>query len=432
VKQRDQWPPPEQRNGVLLARKRSKMAASVHAFVRGSTAHFYEWLRESRTPPPDGPPVWICGDCHVGNLGPLEDSQGDVAIQVRDLDQSVPANPSLDLLRLGLSLAMVARGARLPGVSAAAVAEELIGGYCEGLIGSSETTPSRKPPKSLRCVLREAEGRTWSEFLTENLKNTHPTIPLGSHFWPLTREEREAVARVFEGARIKQLITNLYCRDDDATIQVVDAAYWVKGCSSLGNLRLAALIKVSGESLKKGRLSLIDMKEAVKAHAPHPLGATIPDDHAERVVEGARRVSPYLGDRMAAVHLFDKPLFVRELLPQDLKIDVEQFSEKEARKVSRYLAAVVGRAHGRQLGEPERLKWNAELRRSERKALRAPSWLWANIVALVARHEAAYLEHCRRYMLCRDNGSSDALTATEHGDHVFTTQSDPLGSESGV
>jgi hypothetical protein len=27
----------------------------------------------------------------------------------------------------------------------------------------------------------------------------------------------------------------------------------------------------------------------------------------------------------------------------------------------------------------------------------APSWLWSSVVELVASHEAAYLEHCRRY-----------------------------------
>jgi uncharacterized protein (DUF2252 family) len=33
------------------------------------------------------------------------------------------------------------------------------------------------------------------------------------------------------------------------------------------------------------------------------------------------------------------------------------------------------------------------------KKLDAPSWLWTSIVELVARHESAYLEHCRQYAL---------------------------------
>ena len=31
--------------------------------------------------------------------------------------------------------------------------------------------------------------------------------------------------------------------------------------------------------------------------------------------------------------------------------------------------------------------------------LDAPDWLWATVVELMASHEAAYLEHCRKYAL---------------------------------
>lgn len=34
---------------------------------------------------PDGPPVWMCGGCHAGNLGPVASSDATLAIQVRDL-----------------------------------------------------------------------------------------------------------------------------------------------------------------------------------------------------------------------------------------------------------------------------------------------------------------------------------------------------------
>jgi uncharacterized protein (DUF2252 family) len=44
-----------------------------------------------------------------------------------------------------------------------------------------------------------------------------------------------------------------------------------------------------------------------------------------------------------------------------------------------------------------RAKWRDELGRSRSAKLDAPGWLWTSIVELVASHEAAYLEHCRRY-----------------------------------
>jgi uncharacterized protein (DUF2252 family) len=42
---------------------------------------------------PQGPSIWICGDCHVGNLGPLADTDRQIDIEIRDFDQTVIGNP---------------------------------------------------------------------------------------------------------------------------------------------------------------------------------------------------------------------------------------------------------------------------------------------------------------------------------------------------
>src|SRR5271155_5167599 len=126
---------PQERQKILVQARNLKMARSAHAYVRGSTAKFYEWLEQSRSKVPDGPSVWICGDCHVGNLGPLADAKGRVAVQIRDLDQTVIGNPAHDLIRLGLSLASAARGSDLPGVTTARILEQLMVGYEAALSG---------------------------------------------------------------------------------------------------------------------------------------------------------------------------------------------------------------------------------------------------------------------------------------------------------
>ncbi len=65
------------REAELLRSKRlCKIAASPLSYVRGSTDRFYEWLAEF--PPnalPEGPAIWICGDCHLGNIGALADPE---------------------------------------------------------------------------------------------------------------------------------------------------------------------------------------------------------------------------------------------------------------------------------------------------------------------------------------------------------------------
>src|ERR1700733_48954 len=103
-------PSPKDRPGVLAARRNAKMARSAHAYMRGNTVKFYEWLETSPARAlPEGATIWVCGGCHVGNLGPVASLEGSVDIQIRDLDQTVIGNPAHDLIRLALSLATAAR-----------------------------------------------------------------------------------------------------------------------------------------------------------------------------------------------------------------------------------------------------------------------------------------------------------------------------------
>ena len=392
---------PDDRSAVLIQARNLKMARSAHAYVRGSTAKFYEWLKSADgRATPEGPPVWIGGDCHVGNLGPVANAGGKIEIQIRDLDQTVIGNPTHDLIRLGLSLAMAARGSDLPGVTTARMLEQMMEGYDEALDdGVSESDLNEHRPKSVRVVLREATSRSWKQLARERIEDEKPAIPLGKRFWPLSAEERAAIGELFATEPLRRLATALRSRDDDAEVEVRDAAYWMKGCSSLGRLRFAVLLAVKSKKAGGGSLCLIDVKEATAAAAPRHTAVKTPRDNAERVVEGARHLAPYLGERMVAARLLDRSVFLRELLPQDLTLEIEQLTRPEAMKAARFLASVVGIAHGRQMDIQARRKWRAEVKRSRSKRLDAPSWLWSSIVGLVARQEAAYLEHCRRYAL---------------------------------
>jgi len=121
----------------------------------------------------------------------------------------------------------------------------------------------------------------------------------------------------------------------------------------------------------------------------------MPRDPGERVVAGARALSPNLGDRMAAGIIHGRPVIVRELMPEDLKLEIEQFTRKEAISAARYLASVVGKAHGRQMSSETRKAWIRELQSRHPTDLAAPTWLWNTVVSLLVLHEEAYLRHCR-------------------------------------
>lgn len=374
-----------------------KMARSAHAYVRGSTVQFYEWLHsQPGRRLPGGPPVWICGDCHAGNLGPTGDLKGRIDIHIRDLDQTVVGNPVHDLVRLGLSLATAARGSDLPGVATARMLEEMMRGYEQAFESKNdEEEPPR--PAQVKAGMRSAVQRTWKHLAQERIEDTKPTIPLGKHFWPLSRSERSALKALCATDDIHTLVTSLKGRARDATVQMLDSAYWVKGCSSLGLQRYAVLLSVGdGEEQE---YCLLDIKQAVAAAAPRAPRAAMPRDNGKRVVQGARSLSPGLGNRMIATRILDHGFFVRELLPQDMKLELDQLSQTEAMRAAGYLAAVVGRAHARQMDLSTRASWIKDLQGNRSQILDAPSWLWTSVVELVGSHEKGYLEHCRLYAL---------------------------------
>jgi uncharacterized protein (DUF2252 family) len=394
-------PTTKQRSVELAARRNRKMARSAHAYMRGNTVKFYEWLDTAAGHAlPDGPAVWICGDCHVGNLGPIANLQGRVDIQIRDLDQTVVGNPAHDLIRLGLSLATAARSSDLPGVVTARMMGEMVLGYTSALADTSRRRmrPDREA-KALRNTMAEALRRRWKHLAKERIEDTSPNIPRDRRFWELTRAERQDLAALLETPELRKLVTGLRNREVDSEIDLLDAAYWVKGCSSLGRLRYAALVGVSGAASKDSQICFLDIKEGVTAAAPRFADAEMPRDNAERVVQGARHLSPNLGERMLAARMQDRSVVIRELLPQDLKLELDQLSQTEAVRVAGFLATVVGEAHGRQMRRGDRLRWRKELLARHSKTLDAPSWLWTSVVDLVGIHESAYLEHCRRFPL---------------------------------
>jgi uncharacterized protein (DUF2252 family) len=269
--------------------------------------------------------------------------------------------------------------------------EQMIDGYGEAM-NKGDGEPSKRPG-TIRLVMKRAIRRSWKQLARERIQDSKPTIPLGHAFWPLARTERVELKRLFKQEDVRALATMMRSRKNDAAVKLLDAAYWVKGCSSLGRLRFAAVLSVGKNA--KNNLCLMDVKEAVEAGAPRYGKSQMPRNNAARVVQGAMHLSPFLGERMLPARVSGRSVFLRELLPQDLKLDIDQLTEAEAMKAARFMAAVVGKSHARQMDTETRRNWKQELS-GRSKSIDAPSWLWSSVVALISSHETAYLEHCRK------------------------------------
>jgi uncharacterized protein (DUF2252 family) len=133
---------------------------------------------------------------------------GEIEIQIRDLDQTVIGNPAHDLMRLSLSLSMAARSLDLPGLTTAMMIEVMIDGYIHGLLGHPRKDGAENIAP-IKTVMRSATNRKWKHLAEEHLTDVTPKIPLGDNLWPLTKEESRNICLLFEEKPEQELVRNL-------------------------------------------------------------------------------------------------------------------------------------------------------------------------------------------------------------------------------
>ncbi|NQX46635.1 DUF2252 domain-containing protein [Paenibacillus tritici] len=91
--------------------KYSKMAQSAFSFYRGSAYLFYFDTTRQYFPYHSSPsrPTWIQGDLHFENFGAFRSEDGAIVYDVNDFDEGYVGSYLYDLLRMAVSLALVAR-----------------------------------------------------------------------------------------------------------------------------------------------------------------------------------------------------------------------------------------------------------------------------------------------------------------------------------
>ena len=245
-------------------------------------------------------------------------------------------------------MATAARSSDLPGVTTARILEQMIEGYAEGL-----RHPDGRPRKSnattpVRMVLKQALKRKWHHLASERIEDVSPTIPIGKSFWPLSTAEKREIETLFSTEAVQKMVSGLHNRHKHDEMRVRDAAYWVKGCSSLGRFRFAVLLEV-GKHHGEGRFCLMDIKEGNRTSG----AARFEHQDAERSGRTGR------GRCVQAVAIFGRENDCRAISGAERgrsgtaspgpQAGNGATDPEEATAAARFLAAVVGKAHARQM-----------------------------------------------------------------------------------
>jgi uncharacterized protein (DUF2252 family) len=332
-----------QRFPELFARKRAKMAASPHAFLRGSAPLFYRLLAEqpelAAGPAESG---WILGDMHLENVGAYRGEDRRAHFDLNDFDEATWAPLQLDVLRLLTSTLLAAQASRLTSDVAVRLAEALVDTYA-----AARRTPKPAPllPASVRALVERADTRSRLALIDARAPMTdgRRRFVRGERYLPLPGE----LARLAE-ALVARYVAALGPRAPakSDTWRVVDVAQRVAGNGSLGRLRFAILVvDATGDD------RILDLKEAGPASPEQlvPRDPRVPKGEGARMVAGAHalvRVPPRL---LASVEVpeLGLELFARQLTPAEDKLDVAKLTSPAAlEEVVAAAASALGHAHG--------------------------------------------------------------------------------------
>jgi len=185
--------------------------------------------------------------------------------------RSPSASPRILRHSSASTLSMSSRGKEVAGIIAAIINATIGALYEEALSDDIERGKDKiYRPKRIQDLLEHSVRRRWRQLALERLESVKPVLPVGKKFWALTPEEHTALVRLFEQKPIRAMVTGLQGRESSDAVTMVDAAYWIKGCSSLGRLRYAVMLRVSEG--KGSAICLVDIKEGVTAAAPRAEG----------------------------------------------------------------------------------------------------------------------------------------------------------------
>ncbi|MBX3470889.1 MAG: DUF2252 family protein [Planctomycetes bacterium] len=277
--------------------RHARLAASAHAFFRGTPERFWRDLgADPRLERYGGVTshAWVVGDAHVENFGCQENARREVVYDINDFDEVVVADVQLDLWRLATSVVLTLREqGDLDAAAQREVVEVLARAYLARL-GDGDAA------REHRLTAREAYGLL-DDLLIETESGEGRAKLLDR--WTAARDGRQVLdtgrADLAAAPELEPALRAAW----PGYLASVDAAafppgyFAVKsvarrlgaGTASLGVARYYVLVE--GPTSSPGDDRILDVKEQRAPAGPAPAGLA-PE---ERVVAGARALAP-LGD----------------------------------------------------------------------------------------------------------------------------------------
>ncbi len=304
------------RNPDRLRLKYQLMKEDSFAFFRGTCHLFYEdWPQQ--TPMDKAPLVWICGDLHLQNFGSYKGDNRLVYFDINDFDEAVLAPATWELARFLTSVLVSARTQSLKEPEAIALCLSFLQAHANALAkGKARMVEADTADGMVKDLLAGVKERPRKDFLDKRCEKKIGKRRLlidDRRFAAVNAEERSHVEVVMKSWASQQ--------QNPGFFEPHDVAHRIAGVGSLGVDRYVLLVEGKGSPDQN---YLIDLKEAVPSSLQPYLGVRQPtwSNEAERMVAIQERVQGTSPALLAAVVMNHKAYVLRELQPDQDKIDL--------------------------------------------------------------------------------------------------------------
>ncbi|MNX64112.1 hypothetical protein D3C86_951290 [compost metagenome] len=336
------YAPLNQRDPQLLAKKYELMSDSAFAFFRGSAHLFYADVAQDKGLA-SSLRIPLMGDLHLENLGTYQTSDGPLAYDLNDFDESFTGPYTWEVARCATSILLAADEAGLKAGEGRELVETFLVAYRDAVKDLTKTPQSlARPlgPEALRGPALDAiasAGKTSrAAFIAKQTE--HGSFKLGKKLSACDEGTRERVRAA--------VATYASGRSEGARFfQVKNVAARLAGVASIGRYRYVALIEGASEAPDDD--VILEFKEEA-ASAAAPYAASPVADEAARVAQAYRYFLPGADRFLGTARIQGLDYLVRELQPA--KGGVELADLKGAKGFESHMPAVAlaaARAHAR-------------------------------------------------------------------------------------
>lgn len=346
----------------LIPLRYGRMLPSPFTFFRGGAAVMAQDISKTLV---TGVKVQTCGDMHLLNFGAFATPERNVAFDINDFDETLPAPWEYDLMRLTVSFILAARENGLKVKHGLNASKEVVSSYREKMYEYSkmsildiwydridwrhviESTSSSEIKKRREKMLSKAMRRN-SEFYFPKLVDAkgggytikdhaprifHPEDGSGKPF-------REKISDALEEYKLtlQEDKRRLFSR-----YSYVDSAIKVVGIGSVGTMcGIALMLAPDDEPL------FLQIKEARPSVFEPYVGNSSFENRGQRVVEG-QRIMQSASDIFLGWTKFDdsKHFYVRQLRDTKIKLEPELWDGKLMMEMAKIMGAVLARSHAR-------------------------------------------------------------------------------------